>query len=276
MSNLSVVDKDFLEEALNMGCGYVLDFSDRTFSKFFNEQGEDIDNPVYAENGRSKAKRLRAYWHLASDESVGKILVAMSEVMENNLVRGKVCSGDQESKEQYVGQARRVKEIGEKLLNRTNASAGKENAGAMQYQNDDVERLKTYMKLKAEYYGIPISTLFFDFSDISNIVIYTDGVYGETFYDEMFDIFQDESALKTAIRAGIGKEIFEKFPQNSEWTIKVAANTEIKNVVNNVQNNTINNSGMAKSISLSKNTNASPERKQLSICAKFSDWFKWF
>lgn len=274
MSSLSVVDKDLLEKALGMDCGYVLDFSDRTFSKFFNDQGENIDNPVYAENGSSKAKRLRTYWHLASDESVGRVLVAMSEVMENNLVLGNVGFGDQESKEQYVGQTRRVKEIGEKLLNRTNANAEKVKTGVKQCQTDDVERLKAYMKAKAEYYGIPISTLFFDFSDISNVFIYT--VHGSEFRDERFDVFQDENALKTAIRAGIGKESFIKNPQNSEWTIQMAGDTEARTVVNNVQNNTINNSGMAKSINLSKNTNASSERKQLSIYAKLSALFKWF
>lgn len=42
------------------GRGYVLDLSDTTFSKFFEDDLDvDIDDQTYAANGTSKGKRLR-------------------------------------------------------------------------------------------------------------------------------------------------------------------------------------------------------------------------
>lgn len=42
-----------------MGSGYVLDFSNRTFSEFFEERTRrDIDAAIYRERGTSKANRL--------------------------------------------------------------------------------------------------------------------------------------------------------------------------------------------------------------------------
>jgi len=39
--------------------GYILDFSDRTFTQFFSEElSINIDDPRYAKEGESKAKRL--------------------------------------------------------------------------------------------------------------------------------------------------------------------------------------------------------------------------
>ena len=53
-----------LEEAFNtgQGAGYVLDFSDRTFSIYFDEEfGIDIDDEKYKRDGTSKGKRLRSF-----------------------------------------------------------------------------------------------------------------------------------------------------------------------------------------------------------------------
>lgn len=43
MSELSFSDKTILENALNMHNGYVLNFTDRTFSDFFATLGIDIN-----------------------------------------------------------------------------------------------------------------------------------------------------------------------------------------------------------------------------------------
>lgn len=60
--NIRSIDMLFLDELFEMGCGYVLDFSDRTMSRFFAEElNVDIDDPVYAEHGGSKGKRLRSF-----------------------------------------------------------------------------------------------------------------------------------------------------------------------------------------------------------------------
>ena len=60
MPNIRSIDMLFLDELFEMGGGYVLNFSDRTMSRFFAEElNVDIDDPVYAEQGGSKGKRLR-------------------------------------------------------------------------------------------------------------------------------------------------------------------------------------------------------------------------
>ena len=63
MADLSSIERRKLELLLRMGGGYVLNFSDRTFSEFFEEHTRhDIDATVYRERGSSKANRLRGFW----------------------------------------------------------------------------------------------------------------------------------------------------------------------------------------------------------------------
>lgn len=59
---LKSIDIRLIDDLFEMGGGYVLDFSDLTFSEFFNnELGVDIDDPRFKNDGTSKAKRLRFY-----------------------------------------------------------------------------------------------------------------------------------------------------------------------------------------------------------------------
>ncbi len=63
-----------------MGSGYVMDFSNRTFSELFRESTRvDIYSDKYAVKGDSKAKRLRAFIELEADPLVGK---ALSDLLE--------------------------------------------------------------------------------------------------------------------------------------------------------------------------------------------------
>ena len=67
---IRTIDMRFIDDLFGMGGGYVLDFSDRTFAEFFAEElGINIDNPRYAAEGTSKAKRLR-YFLKSCDSSV--------------------------------------------------------------------------------------------------------------------------------------------------------------------------------------------------------------
>ena len=77
MTSLTFADKKLLENLLGMGSGYVLDFSDVTYAAFFREQRIDIDHQRYHINGTSKAKRMRAFWELATDEEAGKVINAL-------------------------------------------------------------------------------------------------------------------------------------------------------------------------------------------------------
>lgn len=80
MSSLKMLERDCIEELLGMGSGYVMDFSNRTFSEFFRESARvDIYSDKYAANGDSKARRLRAFIGLEADPLVGKTLSDLLE-----------------------------------------------------------------------------------------------------------------------------------------------------------------------------------------------------
>ncbi len=78
MSQLKTYEKIIFERLFDRG-GYVLNFSDKTFSEFFREHGIDINNQKYQFNGPSKMKRLRAFWEIESDATVAKVLSALLE-----------------------------------------------------------------------------------------------------------------------------------------------------------------------------------------------------
>ena len=82
MSSLAAVDKRYLEKILNMGGGYVLDFTDATFEEFFRHYNVDIHGDQYQTYGTSKAKKLRAFWEKESDALVGSVLFEMLDNYE--------------------------------------------------------------------------------------------------------------------------------------------------------------------------------------------------
>ena len=57
MSDLTAFEGRKLEKLLGMGSGYVLNFTDRTYSEFFIDYRVDIDAAQYRTGGDSKAKR---------------------------------------------------------------------------------------------------------------------------------------------------------------------------------------------------------------------------
>lgn len=83
MGNIRSIDMMFLDDLFEMGSGYVLNFSDRTFAEFFSEElNIDIDDPVYACNGRSKAKRLRCFLQTVDKATAARVLRALWEYRE--------------------------------------------------------------------------------------------------------------------------------------------------------------------------------------------------
>ncbi len=80
---LKPIDIRLIDDLFEMGGGYVLDFSDRTFSEFFHDElGVNIDDPRFDIDGTSKAKRLRCYLRNARNEEVVKALLATWEYRE--------------------------------------------------------------------------------------------------------------------------------------------------------------------------------------------------
>ena len=73
MSSLSTNEKQVLEKLFQMGSGYVLNFSDRTFREFFKDDVRvDIYDSKYNYASGSKANRMRGFWQAGDDATVGK------------------------------------------------------------------------------------------------------------------------------------------------------------------------------------------------------------
>lgn len=80
MSSLQMLERECLEDLFGMGSGYVLDFSNRTFSEFFRESVRiDIYSDKYATSGDSRARRFRAFIELEVDALVGKMISDLLE-----------------------------------------------------------------------------------------------------------------------------------------------------------------------------------------------------
>ncbi len=80
MSSLTPTEQLYVEKILNMGDGYVLNFNDAEFGRFFKRHGISIHSDQYQTYGTSKAKKMRAFWERDSDSVVGRVL---SEMLDN-------------------------------------------------------------------------------------------------------------------------------------------------------------------------------------------------
>jgi len=79
MANLKFNQKQLFEKLFDRG-GYVLNFTDRTFSEFFQDFDVNIDTKKYHIYGTSKMKRLRAFWEIEGNKVVGSVLQALLEL----------------------------------------------------------------------------------------------------------------------------------------------------------------------------------------------------
>jgi hypothetical protein len=75
-----------LDDAFDMHGGYVLNFSDRTFSEFFDDEfGINIYDEKYRFNGSSKAKHMRAFIKTENEFTVSRVLRRLWEYRESIL-----------------------------------------------------------------------------------------------------------------------------------------------------------------------------------------------
>lgn len=82
-TKIRAIDMRLLDDLFDMGGGYVLDFSDKTFTEFFaDELGINIDDPIYAMEGTSKAKRLRYFLKSSDLQVTVRTLLALWEYRE--------------------------------------------------------------------------------------------------------------------------------------------------------------------------------------------------
>ena len=74
LAQLKHKTKRLLEELLEMGGGYVLDFSNRTFEEFFEDFGISIYSDKYSGEGDSKANRMRSFVAIERSDVVEAVI----------------------------------------------------------------------------------------------------------------------------------------------------------------------------------------------------------
>lgn len=87
MSSLVTSEKQVLEKLFQMGSGYVLNFSDRTFGEFFKDDiSIDIYDAKYNYASGSKANRMRGLWQVADDVVVGKSIEKLLAYIDTQIL----------------------------------------------------------------------------------------------------------------------------------------------------------------------------------------------
>lgn len=80
MANIRMLDMQVIDDLFQRqdNPGYVLDFSDRTFTIFFAQELDvDIDDPKYAKDGSSKLRRLKCYLRTVDNDAAARALNAL-------------------------------------------------------------------------------------------------------------------------------------------------------------------------------------------------------
>ena len=111
MSSLRPIDFRLIEELVEFvrGRGYVLNFSDVTFSEFFaTELDVDIDDPVYAEDGSSKGKRLRCFLRKVDNATAARALQALWEYRRDHIQSTATTDPVINAEDRYVGLVQRL------------------------------------------------------------------------------------------------------------------------------------------------------------------------
>lgn len=91
MSSLTTNEKQVLEKLLQMGDGYVLNFSDRTFAEFFRDDIQiDITDGKYAYGSGSKANRMRGFWKASEDALVGASILKLLSYIDTQVLIGRL------------------------------------------------------------------------------------------------------------------------------------------------------------------------------------------
>lgn len=87
MADLSRLEKLKLENIFEMDGGYVLDFSNKTFNNFiFETVNLELYSDKYADNGESKANRLRTVWQKENNNLVGKLTKEMLDYWKDTVM----------------------------------------------------------------------------------------------------------------------------------------------------------------------------------------------
>lgn len=111
ISSIRSIDLRLVDDLVDFvrGPGFVLDFSDPSFSDFFaSELNVNIDDPKYAVNGSSKGKRLRHFLQTCDDVTAVRALMALWEHRCEYLARSGGADPVANAEARYQGLIRRL------------------------------------------------------------------------------------------------------------------------------------------------------------------------
>ncbi len=95
MVTLNTNEKQILEKLFQMRSGHVLNFSDRTIGEFFRDDiGVNLFDQKYDYASGSKANRLRRFWQVSDDATVGMSIDKLVEYVDTQVVLGKLKKED--------------------------------------------------------------------------------------------------------------------------------------------------------------------------------------
>jgi hypothetical protein len=83
MVDLKHSDIRVIDEAFQSDPGYCLNFSDRTFSEYFEDEVRiNIDEPRYRTGGTSKMNRLRTFFRISDAALAARVMRSLAEYRE--------------------------------------------------------------------------------------------------------------------------------------------------------------------------------------------------
>lgn len=122
MGAIRSIDMRLIDDLFEMGGGYVLDFSNRTFTEFFSEElNVDIDDPKFKVEGTSKANRLRFFLKNCEAQDKIRTLRALWEYREANRRRKGAAETVPEAQAQFSSL---IERLGGKSAKASSASSG--------------------------------------------------------------------------------------------------------------------------------------------------------
>jgi hypothetical protein len=103
------IDMRLIDDLFEMGDGYVLNFSNKTFAEFFDEElGFNIDDSRYDVEGTSKAKRLRFFLKNCDLQVRIQTLLALWEYREIDRRRNRTEETIQDAEEEFYSLIERL------------------------------------------------------------------------------------------------------------------------------------------------------------------------
>ncbi len=83
MSNLSIADKKYLDNALRLEIGGIVRFSKESFAEFFQNFNINIYDEKYSVNGNSMTDRLHSFWEKENNKLVAMSLLELASLFRN-------------------------------------------------------------------------------------------------------------------------------------------------------------------------------------------------